>query len=712
MTQPGYGEKLMERRSDGNKPSSTAPQRPVSQLQAGRRYVPPPTDNSRVVQRPTPRAQLDDPREFQVQQLRRRFSPTEKTEDSGTAFSFTMKPSDPDFPFDLESLECVLHVPFSFPHGQKPHINIKNKDMGRGFQINVERGFDRLIERLPQSTLLGVMNALNKQLEALLTEQKAETIKILPNSVRPRLSQSKARHASFPVEPSHSALRPSATYREQQMRDAEARRSSETLQLEARLGRLPLFSKSLDGIAYNVPIQPRQHEDLPVPLQAVKAVKLLVPSLYPLENCRIEIQGVARDAAKKTERNFERRAKHSNEATLMGHVNYLAQNMHLFATEPEPAEELPNPEPQVQELTNTPLVDQQTDSKAFLTEENDDRSHIKVIPRPPEWTVADEEESSGSNYSDSYDSGDESTDNEHESHVLEAVPEGPERGVSLSFPLLELYGIELLELTSLYVTVKCERCKETMDFENIRSASPDRLDSCKKCAAALSIGFRKELMHENSVRAGYLDLNGYFIPTCSECSSTLPAPGLVSVRGESSMALCRECHRKMTFKLPEIKFLLVSASAKANAAPPRKKVSKYTLLVHHLQVYHSTNEWCLSSQPKEKLGIVAGQELPRRGRCTHYGKSYRWFRFSCCMKVFACDKCHDEAIDHPNEHANRMICGFVGYPFPTYMDPHSSYSTRSATCLGGTYAEDIPRSGEKCAIRFIWEVTRAGKTLF
>ena len=63
-------------------------------------------------------------------------------------------------------------------------------------------------------------------------------------------------------------------------------------------------------------------------------------------------------------------------------------------------------------------------------------------------------------------------------------------------------------------------------------------------------------------------------------------------------------------------------------------------------------------QPKESLGIIAGQELPRRGRCEHYSKSYRWFRFSCCSKVFACDKCHDEASDHPNEHANRMICGY------------------------------------------------------
>ena len=158
-------------------------------------------------------------------------------------------------------------VPSSFPHNQKPHIDIKNTDMGRGFQINVERGFDRLVERSPQFTLLGIMNALNKQLEALLTEQKAETIKILPNSIPTRSSQSKARRTSLPLEPKQSVVRPSATYKQQQVRDAEARRLAETLQLEARLGRLPLFSKSLDGIAYNVPIQPRQHEDLPVPLR-------------------------------------------------------------------------------------------------------------------------------------------------------------------------------------------------------------------------------------------------------------------------------------------------------------------------------------------------------------------------------------------------------------------------------------------------------------
>ena len=47
-----------------------------------------------------------------------------------------------------------------------------------------------------------------------------------------------------------------------------------------------------------------------------------------------------------------------------------------------------------------------------------------------------------------------------------------------------------------------------MDITNIRSAADSRSESCRKCASTLSVGFRKELMHQNSIRAGYLDLDG------------------------------------------------------------------------------------------------------------------------------------------------------------------------------------------------------------
>ena len=490
-------------------------------LPVGRpQYAPPPVDRSRIVQRPTPRAQSDNPRAFQIQQLKRRFSATEAVENGGTAFTFKMTPSDPDFPFELESLLCVLHVPLSYPKNGKPFLDVKNEELARGYQINVERGFDTLVTDYPGSTLLALINALDKQLESLLTGEKAQTIKIIPNKALARPSNTKSQDVLAAVEAQPSVpsepITTAELYTLEQQRAAEERRGVETRQLEARLGRLPLFSKSTDGVAYVVPIEPRRHDDLPVPLQTVKTVKLFVPVLYPLEQCRIELQGVTREAAARTERSFERKVIETSGTTLVGHINYLAQHMHVFATESEPVHlqislDSEDEEQRTQALSLSESI-KEPGGSLVLHDENS-RSHIKVIPRPPEWTVeSGEEAADGSDYSDSYDSGDEFLE-EQESHALDAVPEvpsdsRPERGISLSFPNLELYGIELLELVSLSITVKCERCKDTLEIHNLRNGAGTRSESCKKCASAFSVDFRRELVHTHSTRAGYLDLDG------------------------------------------------------------------------------------------------------------------------------------------------------------------------------------------------------------
>ena len=425
-----------------------------------------------------------------------------------------MVPSDPDFPFELVGLECVLHVPSGYPKEARPWLHVKNSEMGRGYQINVERGFARLAEKSPQSTLLGLMNSLDKQLESLLTEQKAETITIIPNqqghSTQPQRvtpAQSIKAPQPQPSNPRSSGRAFTSLQREL----ALERREAETRQLEARLGRLSLFSKSSDGVGYTIPITPRKKEDLPVPLQAVNTIKLLVPELYPLEHCKIEILGVSRDAAKNTELGLEKQILETPQATLINHVNSLAQNMHILATQPV---EEPKVEKVIVPEVTFPEVEEQDPRKdiPLVDEAEDDRSHIKFIPRPPEWAVHNEEEgSTDSDYSDSYDSGDE--DDKDTGVALDQVPESgtstaaPERGISLSFPFLELYGIELLELVSLCLTIKCERCKDTMDISNLRH-NASRSESCKKCAMPLSVGYRRELMHLNSVRAGYLDLEG------------------------------------------------------------------------------------------------------------------------------------------------------------------------------------------------------------
>ena len=471
-----------------------------------RRYDPGPVDRSKVVQKPVPRIQVDDPREFQVQQLRRRFAPKETIDDHGSLFAFRMAPSDPDFPFEMVGLDCVLHVPRGYPHDGKPSLDVQNTDMGRGYQINVERGFDRLLANQPQATLLALMTALDKQLESLLIEQKAETFKIISNANSSGKKQtveirktSELKPASLPTQ-YDDVPKPQASYTPEQKRSAQARRDMETRQVEARLGRLPLYNKSSDGIAYTLPIEPRRRSDLPVSLHAIKAIKLFVPLLYPLQQCRIEIQGISRDAASNTEKAFEQKANDSSEATLMGHINYLSQNMHVLATETVEKKVIES-STVLNTITIQPneLDIERSNNKLLSpsTAEVDDRSHIKIIPRPPEWALGDEGKGrNDSDYSDSYDSGDEFSD-ESSGSELETTPEAPstkpERGILLSFPYLELHGIELLELTSLCIIIKCERCKDTMDISNLHNNSTGdpsglRAESCKKCASPLSIG--------------------------------------------------------------------------------------------------------------------------------------------------------------------------------------------------------------------------------
>ncbi|KAJ8063311.1 hypothetical protein OCU04_008541 [Sclerotinia nivalis] len=623
-----------------------------------------PVPASRVVSKPVPQAQTENPREFQLGQMRRRFSPKEirpsGNAEGTTILRFNLIPSDPDFPFEMTALECSLTVPPRYPTSS-PTLRVENKDIPRGFAINVENGFDELVKAKENATLLDLMKSLDKHLEEFLSAQKAETVKIVMNK--------DTRHLSLPsreVQPAVTLPEPESAIRESEQpkvtpnkpivsftasekSEASKRREVETRQLEARMGRLPLYKKSSDGIAYTIPIEPRKRGELPPSIKAVKAIQLFVPTIYPLEACRIKLEGIDAPEAKSVEKGFEKKAEEAKALNLMGHINYLAQNMHVLAktvlnTEPKPV-------PVVQ--ASPPTVEESKDlkGKGVATEEAEEKTHIQYIARPPEWTIVNTEDAE---YSDSdsmysYDSGDESESDQGGvgvEHEPENSASNPERGTAISFPFIELYGIELLEVTTLNITVKCSRCREITEIKGLKSGV-QKTESCRKCATALVICYRRDFVHANNVRAGFLDLEGCvvgdmlpstFTPTCSICSTVYPSPGIVSIRGETTTNVCRECHSKFTFSIPTIKFLQISSSATPHNLLPRKK--------------------------KETLGITPGTPLPKNGLCRHYGKSYRWFRFSCCEKVYACDKCHDEKEEHVNEWAKRMICGWCSREGP------------------------------------------------
>lgn len=616
---------------------------------------------SRVVPKPIPSSQAEDPRGYQLEQLRRRFSPKESTIGDGvTSLVFKLKPSDPDFPFELTHLECDVRVPAQYP-AERPGLHVRNSNIPRGFGINIERGWDRLARERKGATILSIVNALDKNLEKLLSEERTETVKLVAfKDMRHIDATGSVKQSAMPA-PSKEVVKPKSasrlyvpepSYSREEIADAKAKRAQEVRQLEARMGRLPRFRRSADGIVFTLPIEPKRRNELPNGLHSVNSLHLIVPLLYPLQDLRIQLNEADAVDAEPVEELFTKRAAGQKSMSLMSHMNYLVQSLHVLAKQAKesvgkaeaqkPAEVLNEAQSEIPDTGPSKLS-------------SDVRSHIKVIPRPPEWDYpqegSDEEEAEDSSGASSgTDDDDDDDDNggvalrdgdgDGEALALRHPTETVEKGTMMSFPRIELHGIEALQVSILSISVKCERCKTMNDMTGLKPGT-EKTASCKKCAMQLTARFGQTLVHEHSSRAGFVDASGCkvadmlpstFVPTCARCSSA--GQGLVSVRGETMTNVCRECHGKFTLKIPEVKFLFISPGSLP--PPPAAGARGKT----------------------EKLGLHAGEALDGRGTCPHYRKSYRWFRFSCCNRVHPCDKCHDDKEDHMNEWANRMICGW------------------------------------------------------
>ncbi|CDK27552.1 unnamed protein product [Kuraishia capsulata CBS 1993] len=125
-----------------------------------------------------------------------------------------LKPSDPDFAYDLDVLKLSLNIPGNYPfQGSKPEIVILNDDIPRGFTLNIEAGFKLIaakaagnklekvmskkkkkntkapesepgdktidIEMVKGNDLASMIMTLDKYLETFLAQEKRETIKIV-----------------------------------------------------------------------------------------------------------------------------------------------------------------------------------------------------------------------------------------------------------------------------------------------------------------------------------------------------------------------------------------------------------------------------------------------------------------------------------------------------------------------------------------------------
>lgn len=157
-----------------------------------------------VVARPIPQAQTLNPRDFQLGQLRRRFSPKESIQRGSTVLKFNLTPSDPDFPFEMTSLTCLLSIPKDYPR-LRPSLRVENKDIPRGFALNVEAGFNSLAEEKTAATLLELIKLLDRDLELFLSAPKVDTVKIVVNKDTRHLDKIPSRPVA---DPSKSSQQP------------------------------------------------------------------------------------------------------------------------------------------------------------------------------------------------------------------------------------------------------------------------------------------------------------------------------------------------------------------------------------------------------------------------------------------------------------------------------------------------------------------------
>lgn len=510
---------------------------------------------STATQKPVSRFELEDPRGFQINQIRRRFNPQESHDYHGTGLKFTLIPTDPDFQFDLKGLECLLHVPFQYPSQSVPTLKVLNQDLDVESRILVQQRFDHIVETRPSDTLLRWMNALDRQLEHALTHLAPENAAgSLPASVG-----SPAQRSSQGYQDTKKPI----TTREEKA-GVHQRRQKEITQLTSRLGRDPLFKADSDGISYTIPIKPTRPDLLLNPLRPLKTVHMIVPLAYPHESCQMEIRGITDESARSIERAFVVHAATNPDMSIMAHINYLAAAMHKMANQApdvsdtsarvssmslnttHPPEDAPSTAPQMP--SDEPGSEVRPGGEALQ-----DRPHIQVIPRPPEWDFPDEHGDSDSDISNESWSEETVSDNEQSGGVT--VPNRAAwqtgRRVHLNFPHMELHGVELLSVTSISVTVKCERCKEQHDMKTIKigddgiSVPASRTEICQKCSSYLRVGklqdalhldsntvesgtirltvyvpgFHRELMHAASNRAGTLHLDG--------CSAVDLLPGWV-----------------------------------------------------------------------------------------------------------------------------------------------------------------------------------------
>lgn len=198
--------------------------------------------------------------------------------------SFRLQPSDPDFPYDVETLNFSLRIPGNYPYRKDalPTIVVLNEEIPRGFAVNVEVGFKKIagiaiagekyvisreeedeeiaIELVEGKGLLSQIKTLDKYLEEFLKEEKKQTFKFITFKEDKKKNEMLAKQEQEQQKRQQEKLRQKKIQEEQQQnKEVDAgviRRRNELIEeMMNKLGsHLKLFSKNSNENKYQVSI--------------------------------------------------------------------------------------------------------------------------------------------------------------------------------------------------------------------------------------------------------------------------------------------------------------------------------------------------------------------------------------------------------------------------------------------------------------------------
>lgn len=272
-------------------------------------------------------------------------------------------------------------------------------------------------------------------------------------------------------------------------------------------------------------------------------IKYHVPALYPLEPCSIEIDNKKLDKTRATwvSQGFDQHVAHAGDYTLFENLNWLNRNIELLLSTPPtqkteeqaeadviaaaqqkdlkpPVKAAQQPALSVTAPEFTPQQSKPADTKkktSLFDEANDIKKNKVIIVNDPSLVIEQaEEEEVEVELAEGEDDYHRHLEEEHQQQ--EGGGGGEKTVVGLSQPVVrrgteirlvdpKLENISLFRCALLHIMVKCARCKDTVEVENIKPEQEDkqaaasssskpppkteRWMSCPTCSSVLGIKF-------------------------------------------------------------------------------------------------------------------------------------------------------------------------------------------------------------------------------